>query len=121
MVTDMMIFSAVHSHGYQTWLFCDLFLWSCVKGTMFMPSLQANVLELKMQDYRSIWWGHSDKGIGRSGSSNLHLPCDPWGSHKLPVWLVGKVWRFLTDFCYVLSIIYALFNFYERLECSHSF
>jgi len=37
MVTNMMNFSAVCSHGYQTWLFCDLFLWSSVKGTIFMP------------------------------------------------------------------------------------
>lgn len=121
MVTNMMIFSAVCSPGYQTRLFCDLFLWSCVKGTMFMPSLQTNILELKMWDYRSICWDHTDEGIGRSGSSNLDLPCDPWGSHKLPVWLVGNVWRFLTDLCFVPSIIFACFNFYERLKCSHSF
>ena len=120
-VTNMMIFSAVCSNGYQTWLFCDLFLWSCVKGTMFMPSLQTNILELKTRDYRNICWGCTDEGIGKSGSSNLDLPRDPWGSHKLPVWLVGNVWRFLTDLCYVPSIIFARFNFCECLKCSHSF
>jgi hypothetical protein len=47
---------------------------------MFIPSLQTNILELKTQDYRSsgsICWGHTDKDIGGSGSSNLDLPYDP--------------------------------------------
>ena len=124
MVTNMMIFNALCSHGYQTWLFCNLFLWSCVKGTMFMPSLQTNILELKTQDYSSsgiICWSHTDKDIWRSEPSNLDLPCYPWGSHKLSVGLVVNVWRLLIDLYHVPSIIYASFTFYECLKCFHSF
>jgi hypothetical protein len=42
--------------------------------------MQTNILELKTQDYRSSGnhlLGHTDKDIGRSGSSNLDLPYDP--------------------------------------------